>query len=307
MYNAPFSAPGRFWRGKLHTHSNRSDGALAPQQVVDFYRAAGYDFIAITDHFRADYAYPITDTSALRTPEFTTLIGAELHGPRTELSDEWHIIALGIPLDFAPPYSGEHATALARRARSSGAFIGMAHPAASMLTLADAESLDAAHAVEIHNETASLEHRADSTHLYDTLLARGHRLSAYAADDAHFQAGTPHAGAAWVQVRAESLDPDHLLEALKQGLYYSSTGPSIHDVRVAGGEVIVRCSPAKKVVLTGNSPGFELVRGDGLTECAVPLGKFVGAPHIRVTVEDSAGGRAWSNPLSVHEAPPRGL
>jgi hypothetical protein len=36
-------------------------------------------------------------------------------------------------------------------ARAAGAFIGMAHPAASLLTLADAESLDAAHAVEVYN------------------------------------------------------------------------------------------------------------------------------------------------------------
>ena len=31
----PFSTPGRFWRGNLHTHSNRSDGALTPERVVD--------------------------------------------------------------------------------------------------------------------------------------------------------------------------------------------------------------------------------------------------------------------------------
>jgi predicted metal-dependent phosphoesterase TrpH len=299
MHKTPFTAPGRFWRGNLHTHSNHSDGSLAPQHVVEFYRNAGYDFVAITDHFRADYDYPITDTRALRTAAFTTLIGAELHGPRTELSDEWHIIALGIPLDFAPPHPGEHATTLAHRARSLGAFIGMAHPAASLLTLADSESLDAAHAVEIHNELASLEHRADSTHLYDLLLARGHDLSAYAADDAHFQPGNPRAAAAWVQVRAESLDPDHLLEALKQGLYYSSTGPTIHDIRIDADRAIVHCSPVRKVVLTSSAPGLELVQGNSLTECAVPLGKFTSAPFVRITVEDSAGGRAWSNPLSV--------
>jgi predicted metal-dependent phosphoesterase TrpH len=303
MYDAPFTAPGTFWRGNLHTHSNRSDGTLAPQHVVDHYRDAGYDFIAITDHFRADYGYPITDTRALRTAGFTTLIGAELHGPRTELSDEWHIIALGIPVDFAPPHPGEHATALAQRARSRGAFIGMAHPAASLLTLADAESLTAAHAVEIHNELAALEHRADSTHLYDLLLARGHRLSAYAADDAHFQAGTPRAAAAWVQVKAESLDPDDLLEALKQGRYYSSTGPTIHDIRIGAHTVLVRCSPAQKVVLTSSAPGLELVQGNCLTECEVPLGKFANAPFIRITVEDATGGRAWSNPLAVPDFP----
>ena len=41
----PFSTPGRFWRGNLHTHSNLSDGALAPEQVIAAYRGAGYDFM----------------------------------------------------------------------------------------------------------------------------------------------------------------------------------------------------------------------------------------------------------------------
>ena len=46
MQIPPFSTPGRFWRGNLHTHSHRSDGALAPEQVVDAYKRAGYDFVA---------------------------------------------------------------------------------------------------------------------------------------------------------------------------------------------------------------------------------------------------------------------
>lgn len=32
---APFSAPGRFWRGNLHTHSTLSDGALSPEVVTE--------------------------------------------------------------------------------------------------------------------------------------------------------------------------------------------------------------------------------------------------------------------------------
>ena len=30
---APFSSPGKFYKGNLHTHSNLSDGALAPEQA----------------------------------------------------------------------------------------------------------------------------------------------------------------------------------------------------------------------------------------------------------------------------------
>jgi hypothetical protein len=300
---SPFGLPGRFWRGNLHTHSDRSDGALSPGEVCRVYRDAGYDFLAVTDHFKDEYGFPLTDTRPYRTAGFTTLIGAELHAPRTEFSSEWHVIAVGLPLGFAPPAPGESAPQLARRARAAGAFVGMAHPAASLLTETDAESLDAAHAVEVYNALSAREDRGDSWHLTDVLLNRGRRLTAYAADDAHFQPQDPPGCAAWVQVRAASPDPAALLAALKAGHYYASTGPEVHDVRVEGDTLGVRCSPARKVMVTGGAPGVRLVEDDGggLTECSLPVGMF-GGGYCRVTVEDAYGRRAWSNP--IHLGPP---
>ena len=54
-----FTAPGRFWRGNLHTHSTLSDGALDPAEVCRRYKEQGYDFIALTDHFVGIFGYPI--------------------------------------------------------------------------------------------------------------------------------------------------------------------------------------------------------------------------------------------------------
>jgi hypothetical protein len=297
VMDLPFEEPGRFWRGNLHTHSSCSDGALSPEQVGRLYREAGYDFVAITDHFRAEYGFPVTDTRAVRTPTFTTLLGAELHAARAAPSAEWHIIAVGLPLGFAPPDPGESGPELARRARAAGAFIGLAHPAASLLTLADAESLDAAHAVEAYNALAAHEDRADSWHLLDLLLSRGRRLGAYAADDAHFQPQDPPACAAWVQVRAESLDPGALLAALKAGHYYASTGPEIHSIRLDADRVTVRCSPVSRVLVTGCVPGKQVRDGQDLAACSLPLEMFQESAYIRVTVVDATAKRAWSNPI----------
>ena len=58
MDGLPFGKPGRFFRGNIHTHSTRSDGRLPPSQVVAAYRDHGYDFLAITDHFRERYGFP---------------------------------------------------------------------------------------------------------------------------------------------------------------------------------------------------------------------------------------------------------
>ncbi len=37
-------------RGNLHAHTTFSDGALAPQRLIEVYEQLGYDFLAITDH-----------------------------------------------------------------------------------------------------------------------------------------------------------------------------------------------------------------------------------------------------------------
>ncbi|TCC17285.1 phosphotransferase [Kribbella sindirgiensis] len=264
------------------------------------YREAGYDFVAITDHFRAEYGFPMTDTRDLRTDGFTTLIGAELHAPRTEAGQSWHIVAVGLPLDFAAPTASETGTELARRARAAGAWIGMAHPSASLLTAADAESLDAAHSIEVYNALADRENRGDSWHLTDVLLNRGHRFTTYAADDAHLQPQDPPPCQAWIHVRAESLAPDALLTALKAGHFYSSTGPELYDVRIEADEITVKCSPATKILLTGGHPGAEVRQGTDLTECTFPLHLFRNT-HCRITTEDATGRRAWTNPIHLQQ------
>jgi len=275
---------------------------LSVEETVSRYRDAGYDFVAITDHFRGEYGFPVTETSSFRSASFTTLLGAELHAPRPEFSSEWHILAVGLPAGFSPPLPGETGTQLARRARQAGAFVGMAHPSASMLTEADADSLDAAHAVEVYNALSVHEDRGDSWAFTDVLLTKGRRLSTFAADDAHFQPQDPPGCAAWVQVRAVELTPASLLTALKAGRYYSSTGPMLETVEVldsaeSGGESVrVVCSVARKVLVTGSRPGKQLVEGPGLTEATLPVSRYTGG-YFRVTVEDAVGGRAWTNPI----------
>jgi hypothetical protein len=128
-----FSTPGRFFKGNMHTHSNRSDGARDAESVCAVYRDAGYDFLALTDHFLARYQFPVVDTRSYRTRSFTTLLGAEVHAPETGLGELWHILSIGLPLDFAPTAEGELAAGLAQRCADAGAFVALAHPAWSDL------------------------------------------------------------------------------------------------------------------------------------------------------------------------------
>jgi hypothetical protein len=296
MNDLPWGQPGRFYKGNIHTHSDRSDSSLPPAEVVAAYRDHGYDFLSITDHFSESYGFPITDTRPFRTDAFTTLIGAELHAPALENGQRWHLVAVGLPFDFAPPSPSESGPDLAARAAAAGAFVGIAHPAWYGLTLRDALSIESAHAVEIYNETCLwLNDRPDGWVISDMLSANGRRLSAYASDDAHFRE-RPDWRAAWVHVRAAQLDPGALLAALKAGQYYSSQGPQIHDLRIDDGKLYVACSPAAAIVLSGPPAKYATRTGDGVSECEFPLERFAGE-HCRVTVVGADGKRAWSNPI----------
>lgn len=299
-----FTAPGRFWRGNLHTHSNLSDGTLELGEVCRRYQAEGYDFVAMTEHFIGRYGYPIADTTPFRGPGFTTLLGAELHSGAMANGELWHILAVGLPADFAPPHSPdfwpepgqESGAALAARARAAGAFVAIAHPQWSGLTLEDARSLEAAHAVEAYNHGCAMGcDRADGFHTLDLLLSEGRRLNLIATDDAHFTEPDHFGG--WVMVKAEENTPEALLAALKGGAFYSSQGPELRGIEITGNSLHVACSAVASIIVQGHGSAARALHGASLTSGAIALDGFARSPWVRVTVIDRAGKRAWSNPI----------
>ncbi len=81
----------RPYKGDTHLHTNRSDGWDEPFDVAVAYRAAGYDFIAVTDHGRY---YPWQELAAELAPltkDFYIMPGEEVH-PKG--GSYFHIVAL---------------------------------------------------------------------------------------------------------------------------------------------------------------------------------------------------------------------
>jgi hypothetical protein len=299
-----FALPGRFWRGNLHCHSDRSDGALAPAEVCRRYRDEGYDFLSLTDHFVGRYGYPIVDTRAFRTNRFTTIPGAELHSGAMANGELWHILAVGLPDDFAPsrtpdfaPVPGqESGPEIAARAAAAGAFVAVAHPHWSGLTLEDARSLAAAQAVEVYNHgCATGADRGEGFHVADLLLSEGRNVTLCATDDAHFTEPDHFGG--WVMVKAPENDPEALVAALRAGAYYASQGPEFRGIEVGPAAVEVACSAVRSVIVQGQGTAAVAVHGLSMTRARVPLGRLASSPWLRVTLIDAAGRRAWSNPF----------
>src|SRR3954454_22688619 len=83
---SPFEAPGIWLRCALHAHTTNSDGELGPDMLVRHYEWAGFDVLAITDHW-------------VRTAEPSTR--RLLVIPSTELNavaggHDAHVLALGV-------------------------------------------------------------------------------------------------------------------------------------------------------------------------------------------------------------------
>lgn len=302
MINSPFDKPGKFWKGNIHTHSTVSDGRLTPLQVCEKYREIGYDFLSITDHFMNRFEWKIADATACTTDDFLTIIGAELHVHGTEFGQLWHILAIDLPLDFAPVGKNETPALLVQRALKEGAFVAVAHPAMVNLSEADVLSLGNVHAIEVYNGTAKGQSdKPDSWYLLDRLSAYNHRYSATASDDAHFVPARSEYGLAWIMVKSETLSRKDIMFALKNGHFYSSTGPEIHNVHIDRNRLNVECSPVEGIYVTG--AGYANVRslGTNLTKATFNIRELMDSPFVRVTIRASDGCRAWTSPMFFEE------
>ncbi|MGB1161546.1 MAG: PHP domain-containing protein [Alphaproteobacteria bacterium] len=295
----PNRSAARYYRGNLHGHSNHSDGQLTPEQVVATYKSLGYDFTCLSDHLWIEpvfCAQTVLDTAALNSPDFVTIPSAEIHclGKAYDRDGLWHIVANGLPLDFASADETETGPELVSRAIAAGAFVTIAHPEWHALTTEEAASISHAHGVEIYNHSCHIEcMRGGGTATLDFLLQEGRRMMITATDDSHFR--IDDGGGGWVMVAAESLTATDLLAALKQGAYYSSSGADFNAIWLDGDVLEVRCSPVSHICVSGRQTYSMSRNGENLTAARFDLKDF-DSDWFRVTLCNRAGQMAWSNP-----------
>ena len=297
----PFEGDGVWLRCALHAHTTNSDGEMSPDMLVRHYEWAGFDVLAITDHW-------------VRTVERSTR--KLLVIPSTELNaltngHDSHVLALGVQADPDPPDEFDPLPEVIAWILEHGGVPYLAHTYWSGLRTADWEGCEGLLGIEVWNAGCELEiGRGDASIHWDEALEAGHELYALATDDSHHPGYD--SGFAWTMVRAAERTQDAVLEALRAGRFYGSTGPEIHHVEHADGHVTVECSPAASVTLVssryrgaranagrlGYPNGSTILERDAaglITACRLeepPL-----APYGRIEVADAAGRCAWTNPL----------
>jgi hypothetical protein len=300
---SPFGSSGAWLRCALHAHTTNSDGELSPPELVRHYEDAGFDVLAITDHW--------VRTVEPSTERLLVLAGTELDASLGEPGREAHVLGLGVAANPEPPANGYPSLGdTVAWIEAAGGVPYLAHPYWSGLRREEFESCDGLVGLEVYNAGCELEvGRGLSGVHWDDVLERGRPWLAIAADDSHHPGDD--SGLAWTWVRAAERSCDAILAALRDGAFYSSTGPAIEELSVSNGVVEVRTSPAQSVrLLTGRTRGASVnagrsaytYRGEILDRdgdgaiVAARLHAPRQAPYARLEVADGTG-KAWTNPL----------
>jgi hypothetical protein len=289
VFDDPFASAGRWYRANLHAHTTNSDGDLSPADCAEYYRDAGYDILALTDHWCV--------SEAADRPGLLIMPGVELDGGRPEQGGNYHIVGLNVRTrgKMTRPQDAT-ARRLVDMIRDDLGEAFIAHPYWSGLMASDMANLEGCFAVEVYNTGCDLEIlRGYSSVHWDDLLTLGHSFGAVAVDDGHHHR-VDH-GLAWTMIRAEELSVEAVMEALRHGRYYASTGPQILDLRVTDGHLRVATSPVASIALvSAPTQGGRVFapEGETLTEAEFPLPP---ARYCRVEAMDANGKTAWSNPV----------
>jgi hypothetical protein len=301
----PWSLEGEWLRCALHAHTTASDGELAPDLLARHYERAGYDVLAITDHWRCTETPSSEGLLVIPSAELNCLLPDERDG---------HVLAFGIdeePMEFAR--TRPDLAAAAAWVGQHGGVAYLAHPYWTGALASELELPEGVAGLEVYNAGCELEvARGLSSVHWDEVLETGRLCFGIAADDSH------HPGfdsdLAWVWTRVSERSQPAVLDALVSGCFYSSTGPMIYDACADDCAVEVRCSPCRSVTLCtgrergsavnagrlGYRYGAEIVsyeRDGAITEARLQRPR--GSPYGRVEVVDLQGRKAWTNPLWI--------
>lgn len=291
----PFAVEGEWFKGNLHTHSTNSDGALNPQELVRRYKDSGYDFLAITDHNRFTELDPDLCDGILLIP------GEEINVGKSEVGTDFHLVLFGIREHVSDRSSPQ---TVIDQAKSQGAEVILCHPYWSQLSINDMLSIEGYIGVEVFNSTCHFSIGKGFSQIHwDDLLARGKHVWGFAVDDAHHHTSDHRPTDvcnAWISVKSSELSLDSIMNAIRSGYFYSSSGPEILDVRIEEEVIYVETSPVRHITF---------ISIDGRGERWTPIGceTITRAHHrirngerfVRIECEDLNGRWAWTNPIFI--------
>jgi hypothetical protein len=298
----------RWLKGNTHTHTRYSDGDSPPEVVVDWYEAHNYDFLFLTDH---NILIPDDHLAKLQRGSMPVWQGEEVTMAAV------HVNGLGMTELVAPPWPGrsmyeaEVAEGHTERVRwaveqilAQGAVAHVNHPNyLYTLTIDDLMAAGDFGLLEVANGHNLVHNEGDETHpstevIWDSLLTAGGQIWGVASDDAHhFQSwgeAFSNPGKGWLQVEAESVRIGDVLESLRAGRFYASSGLELSAYEASSAEL--------RLDLAGDSATIELIGPGGAVLETVTGGKAqfrmsAAGAYVRVRATAEDGRQLWTQPV----------
>jgi hypothetical protein len=201
----------RWYAGALHTHTIHSDGALSPVDLIQRVRAAGLEFVAITDHNNTYHGRDLIEAR----PDATSplwIVGEEVTTPGGHASvwgldtAEW--------VDFrVQPHERKIGT-LVDEAHRLGGLFSINHPVADCAGCSwEHEIPPGVDGIEVWNAGYGAQHTALAK--WDALLKAGRRITGVGSSDWHRDPNP--IDVANVRVRANALTVQGILEGIRLG------------------------------------------------------------------------------------------
>ena len=273
----------KWYKGQVHTHTTQSDGELTSQQMTQKYHDLGYSFVVITDHNK------VTPVDHLSASDFLVFTGEEV-----STDAHWGAIDLKTTIDPGQ-LTGQQCI---DRINGQSAIPVLNHPRWSWINFSkqDVLALQNIDHMEIYNTiTCNIWSYLDYTELWDEVLSSGRKIYGVATDDFHNVQEENHwyLNVGWIMVAAPSLTRENILYALRNGDFYSSTGPVFTELKNDNGLVTVDVDKSCTIKFIGkNGQVFKEVKGTSAIYQATGV-----EGYVRVDAVNSANKHAWSQPL----------
>lgn len=286
---SPYTKEGEWLRGNIHTHTTISDGEHSLEAVLAAYEEREYDYLAISDHdvlVDPDRYRTKTDLIMLPAVEVTA------NGP--------HVVHVGATDAIEPAIDRQ--IVLDSIAEQGGMSIA-AHPNwepdFTHIPHEELERLRGYTGLEIYN--GNIERATGSplaTDRWDRLLSAGRTVWGFGTDDTHAPVDVANA---WSVVQVTEQTPSAVLEALRSGRFYVSTGVTIVSIDIDGGTVAIETDDADRVRLVSDHSRIQTTVDGPSATFEIPRDFQFGSDHTYVRLEClGAGNRmAWTQPFWI--------